>query len=64
MSENERLPNEISVWAVGVGNLPMTPNPFVIKRASKAMNYIKGLKGFRRFAKATIWNIMPFQDRK
>ena len=46
MSENERLPNEISVWAVGVGNLPMTPNPFVMKRASKAMKYIKGLKGF------------------
>ena len=36
--------NEVSVWSVAVGNLPL--NPFKMKAAEKALLYIRDLEGF------------------
>ena len=36
--------NEVSVWSVAVGNLPL--NPFKMRAAEKALLYIRDLEGF------------------
>lgn len=44
MGTVKKKPNEVSAWAVGVGNI--TLNPFFLKRQKQALDFIKSLEGF------------------